>query len=83
MFAIESHPRGSITNFRSLSDSDLFYCDKRSTAICIVLGPEKSSRYSSEYTSGFSGPVALRLAASPSSRYEGHIGQAPRLAEIL
>ena len=43
MFAIESHPRGSITNFRSLSDSDLFYCDKRSTAICIVLGLEQSS----------------------------------------
>jgi hypothetical protein len=30
-----------------------FYCGKRSTGICVVLGPKKSSTYSSEYASGF------------------------------
>jgi hypothetical protein len=33
--------------------------------------------YSSEYTSGFSGPAALHLAAPPSPRHEGNVGQAP------
>jgi hypothetical protein len=31
-----------------------FYCGKRSAGICVVLGPKKSSTYSSEYASGFS-----------------------------
>ena len=74
MFAIESHVRCSIANHRSLSDSDLFYCDKRSRAIYVVPGPETSSLYFGEYTSGFSGPAALQLAASLSSRYEGNLG---------
>jgi hypothetical protein len=30
-----------------------FYCGKLSAGICVVLGPKKSSRYSSEYASGF------------------------------
>jgi hypothetical protein len=46
-------------------------------AICVVLGPKKSSMYSSEYTSGFSGPAASHLAAPPSPRDEGNVGQAP------
>jgi hypothetical protein len=33
--------------------------------------------YSSEYTSGFSGPASLHLAAPPSPRHEGNAGQAP------
>ena len=33
--------------------------------------------YSREYTSGFSGPAASHLAAPPSPRYEGNVGQAP------
>ena len=33
--------------------------------------------YSSEYTSGFSGPAASHLAAPPSPRFEGNVGQAP------
>jgi hypothetical protein len=33
--------------------------------------------YSSEYTSGFFGPAASHLAAPPSPRYEGNVGQAP------
>jgi len=57
-----------------------FYCGKRSTGICVVLGPKKSSTYSSEYASGFSKPAALQLAASPLPRHEGHVGQAPRAA---
>mgnify|MGYP003487626790 CR=1 FL=1 len=32
---------------------------------------------SSEYTSGFSGPAASHLAAPPSPRHEGNVGQAP------
>jgi hypothetical protein len=43
----------------------------------VVLGPKKSSMYSSEYTSGVSGPAALHLVASPSPRHEGNVGQAP------
>jgi hypothetical protein len=34
--------------------------------------------YSSEYTSSFSGPCAAHLAAPPSPRHEGNVGQAPR-----
>jgi len=33
--------------------------------------------YSSEYTSGFSGPAASHLAATLSPRHEGNVGQAP------
>ena len=33
--------------------------------------------YSSEYTSGFSRPAASHLAAPPSPRHEGNVGQAP------
>jgi hypothetical protein len=33
--------------------------------------------YSSEYTSGFSGPAASHLAAPPSPRHEGNVEQAP------
>jgi len=33
--------------------------------------------YSSEYTSSFSGPAASHLAAPPSPRHEGNVGQAP------
>ena len=33
--------------------------------------------YSSEYTSGFFWPAALHLAAPPSPRHEGNVGQAP------
>jgi fructose-1,6-bisphosphatase I len=36
--------------------------------------------YSSEYTSGFSWPAASHLAAPPSPRYEGNVGQAPSLS---
>src|SRR6266850_504749 len=57
-----------------------FYCGERSATICVVLGPKKFSMYSysSEYTSGFSGPAASHLVASPSPRHEGNVGQAPR-----
>jgi hypothetical protein len=54
-----------------------FYCDERSTTICVVLGLEKSSTYSGEYASGFSGPAASHLVALPSPRHEGNVGQAP------
>jgi hypothetical protein len=43
--------------------------------MCVVLGPKKSSAYSSEYASGFSGPAALHLAAPPSFRHEGNVGR--------
>ena len=56
-----------------------FSCGKRSANICVVLGPKKSSPYSSEYASGFSEPVALHLPASPSPRNEGLLGQTPAL----
>ena len=36
--------------------------------------------YSSEYTSGFSGPAASHLAAPRSPRHEGSVGQAPSLS---
>ena len=48
-----------------------FYCGKRSASICVVLGPNKSSTYSSEYASGFFGHAASHLPASPSPRNEG------------
>ena len=35
-----------------------FSCGKRSANICVVLGPKKSSTYSSEYASGFFEPAA-------------------------
>ena len=54
-----------------------FYCGKRSAGICVVLGPKKSSTYSSEYASGFFEPSASHLPASPSPRNEGLLGQAP------
>jgi len=38
--------------------------------------------YSGEYTSGFSGPAALHLAAPPSPRHEGNVGQAPSCATM-
>ena len=38
--------------------------------------------YSREYTSGFSGPAASHLAAPPSPRYEGNVGQAPSPHEV-
>jgi hypothetical protein len=44
-----------------------------------VLGPKKSSTYSSQYASGFPGPAASHLAAPSSPRHEGNIGQAPSL----
>ena len=54
-----------------------FYCGKRSAGICIVLGPKKSSTYSSEYASGFFEPVASHPPATPSPRNEGLLGQTP------
>ena len=36
-----------------------FYRGERSAGICIVLGPKKSSTYSSEYASGFFEPAPL------------------------
>jgi hypothetical protein len=55
-----------------------FYCGKRSTGICVVLGPKNSSTYSSEYASGFFEPAASHLPAAPFPRDEGLLGQAPR-----
>jgi hypothetical protein len=57
--------------------SAMFYCGERAATICVVLGPEKSSTYSSEYASGFSEPCAAHLVVSPSPRHEGNVGQAP------
>ena len=54
-----------------------FYCGKRSTSICVVLGPKQSSTYSSEYASGFFEPAASHLPAPPSPRNEGLLGQTP------
>ena len=54
-----------------------FYCSKRSASICVVLGPKKSSTYSSEYASGFSEPAASHLPAAPLLRNEGLLGQTP------
>jgi len=47
----------------------------------VVLGQKTSSTYSSEYASGFSGPAASHLAAPPSPRGEGNVGQAPKQLE--
>ncbi len=44
--------------------------------IRFVFGPKKFSMYSSEYSSGFSGPAASHLAAPRSPRYEGNAEQA-------
>src|ERR1700675_2311318 len=38
--------------------------------------------HSNEYTSSFSWPAASHLAASPSPRHEGTVGQAPRIWPI-
>jgi hypothetical protein len=54
-----------------------FYCGKRSAGICVVLGPKKSSTYSSEYASGFFEPAASHLPASRFPRNEGLLGQTP------
>jgi hypothetical protein len=54
-----------------------FYCGKRSVGICVVLGPKKSSTYSSKYASGFFEPAASHLPASRLPRDEGLLGQAP------
>jgi len=35
-----------------------FCCGKRAAGICVILGPKKSSTYSSEYASGFFAPAA-------------------------
>ena len=47
------------------------YCGKRSTGICVVLSPKKSSTYPSEYVSGFFELAALHLRAFPLPRNEG------------
>jgi hypothetical protein len=39
--------------------------------------------YSSEYTSGFSGPAASHLAAPPSPHHEDNVGQAPANFEAI
>jgi len=39
--------------------------------------------YSSEYTSGFSGPAASHPAAPPSPRHEGNAAQAPSVSAPL
>jgi hypothetical protein len=44
---------------------------------CVVLGPKKSSTYSSEYASGFFAPAASHLPAAPFPRNEGLLGQTP------
>jgi hypothetical protein len=60
-----------------LSDIDHFYCGEQSAAICVVLGPKKSSTYSSEYASGFSGSAASHLADLLRLVTNGNVGQAP------
>ena len=54
-----------------------FYCSERSASSCVVLGPRKSSTYSSEYASGFFEPAASHLPAAPLPRNEGLFGQTP------
>jgi len=58
-----------------------FCCGKGSTGIYIVLGPKKSSTYSSEYASGFSGLAASHLPAAHLPRNEGLLGQTPGAEE--
>src|SRR5712692_9410477 len=72
-----SHDRIFQTSDLGACPTLTFYCGERSATICVVLGPKKSSMYSSEHTSGFSGPAASHLAAPPSPRHEGNVGQAP------
>src|SRR5712692_2939794 len=74
-----SHDRIFQTSDLGACPTLTFYCGERSATICVVLGPKKSSMYSSEHTSGFSGPAASHLAAPPSPRHEGNVGQAPSL----
>ena len=57
-----------------------FYCNKRSANICVVLGPKKSTTYSSEYASGFFEPAASHLPAAPLPRNEGLIRQTPNFS---
>jgi hypothetical protein len=66
----QSAPFKKAFGARSLSDIAAFYCGERSVARCVVLGPKKSSMYSSEYTSGFSGPAASHRTPAPSPRHE-------------
>jgi len=54
-----------------------FYCSKRSASICVVLGPKKSSTYSSGYASGFFEPAPSHLPAAHLLRNEGLLGQTP------
>jgi hypothetical protein len=54
-----------------------FYSGKGSAGICVVLGPRKSSTYSSEYASGFFEPAASHLPASSFPRNEGLLGLTP------
>ena len=60
-----------------------FYCGKRSGGICVVLGPKKSSTYSSEYASGFFEPAASLLPTAPLPRNEGLLGQTPSLIFMI
>ena len=60
-----------------------FYYGKRSASICVVLGPKKSSMYSSEYAYGFFEPAASHLPATPLPRYEGLLGQTPSAIALL
>ena len=60
-----------------------FCCGKRSASICVVLGPKKSSTYSSEYASGVFEPAALHLPAASLPRDEGLLGQTPRLTDCI
>src|SRR5712692_2463099 len=76
-----SHDRIFQTSDLGACPTLTFYCGERSATICVVLGPKKSSLYSSEYTSGFSGPAASHLAAPPSPRHEGNVGQAPAILD--
>ena len=69
---------------RNLSVIDCSTAANDPQTICVVLGPKKSSMYSSEYSSGFSGPAVshlphlLRLVAKAMSnrlletRYSDH-----------
>ena len=56
---------------------------ERSVTICVLLGSEISSMYPSEYTSGFFEPAASHLAAPPSPRHDGNVGQALTSAHLL
>ena len=60
-----------------------FCCGKRSADICVVLGPKKSSTYSSEYAFSFFETAASHLPASPFPRNEGLLGQIPRVCSLI